>query len=320
MKTFKELMKIDVEATRMRMEAPFVLADGVTGPTRMQVQKAFDNSGRGLSRSSPKPLWRERINQVEKWFKIRDLKVDAKGKVLSYKEEVEIDEKKSATGYELYHKTFSGAMQHAYAHAKSKGFVVDKKEIDDKVATGPKKPSSGKTNRYSLKAGRKKVEIQVANLDNKRYELNMYIEGLELGEMKFEAGKVYHQDTSDGKMYFKAVDQQKNKRWKGLVLDIGQKKPKNGSADEKLRFWKATSDKDIPKALKEEVETRNGPPQIRFMWKRDKRITESDKAKSLAALRTALAVAKYKKAGGKIEKQPPGIARGALKFRGKGEC
>jgi len=93
-----------------------------------------------------------------------------------------IEEKKSATGYELYHKTFSDAMQHAYAHAKSKGFVVDPKEIDDKVATGPKKPSSGKTNRYSLKAGRKKVEIQVANLDNKRYELNMYIEAVELEE------------------------------------------------------------------------------------------------------------------------------------------
>jgi len=97
-------------------------------------------------------------------------------------EEVEIEEKKSATGYELYHKTFSDAMQHAYAHAKSKGFIVAPKEIDDKVATGPKKPSSGKTNRYSLKAGRKKVEIQVANLDNKRYELNMYIEGVDLGE------------------------------------------------------------------------------------------------------------------------------------------
>jgi len=62
-------------------------------------------------------------------------------------EEIEIDEKKSATGYELYHKTFSDAMQHAYKFAKSKGFVVDPKEIDDKVATGPKKPSSGKTNR-----------------------------------------------------------------------------------------------------------------------------------------------------------------------------
>ena len=97
-------------------------------------------------------------------------------------EEVEIDEKKSATGYELYHKTFSAAMQHAYDYAKKKGHIVDPKEIDDKVATGPKKPSSGKTNRYSLKAGRKTVEIQVANLDNKRYELNMYIEGVEIDE------------------------------------------------------------------------------------------------------------------------------------------
>jgi len=87
---------------------------------------------------------------------------------------------KAATGYTLYHKTFSDAMQHAYDHAKSKGFVVDPKEIDDKVATGPKKPSKGKTNRYELKAGRKTVHIQVANLDNKRYELNMYIEGFEL--------------------------------------------------------------------------------------------------------------------------------------------
>ena len=79
-------------------------------------------------------------------------------------------------------------------------------------------------------------------------------EEVEIDEMEFEAGKVYHQDTSDGKMFFKAVERQKNKRWKGLVMDIGQKKPKNGSADEKLRFWKSTPDKDIPSALKEEVE------------------------------------------------------------------
>jgi len=100
-----------------------------------------------------------------------------------------VKEKKSSTGYELYHKTFSDAMQHAYDFAKKKGAVVDKKEIDDKVATGPKKPSSGKTNRYSLKAGRKTVEIQVANLDNKSYELNMYIEGFEIVEADKEALK-----------------------------------------------------------------------------------------------------------------------------------
>ena len=120
-------------------------------------------------------------------------------KYFKIKEEVEIDEKKSATGYELYHKTFSGAMQHAYDYAKKKGHIVDPKEIDDKVATGPRKPSSGKTNRYSLKAGRKTVEIQVANLDNKRYELNMYIEGVELDE-KWKEGTYTITDVKTGKV------------------------------------------------------------------------------------------------------------------------
>ena len=37
----------------------------------------------------------------------------------------------------LYHKTFSDAMQHAYDYAKKKlGITVDPKEIDNKVATG----------------------------------------------------------------------------------------------------------------------------------------------------------------------------------------
>ena len=76
----------------------------------------------------------------------------------------------------------------------------------------------------------------------------------QLDEIKFEAGKVYHQDTNDGPLYFKAGEQQKNKKWKGLVLDIGKKKPKNGSADETLRFWKATPDSDVPPALKEAVQ------------------------------------------------------------------
>ena len=84
---------------------------------------------------------------------------------------------KSGTGYELYHKQFSGAMQHAYKFAKSQGYTVDPKDIDSMVASGPSKPSSGKTKSYILgtNKGNKRVHIQVANLDNKRYELNMYI-------------------------------------------------------------------------------------------------------------------------------------------------
>ena len=88
-----------------------------------------------------------------------------------------INSAKSSSGYELYHKDFSSAMQHAYKFAKSKGYIVDPKDIDSKVATGPKKPSSGKTNSYILGTNKKQnLHVQVANLDNKRYELNMYID------------------------------------------------------------------------------------------------------------------------------------------------
>lgn len=104
-------------------------------------------------------------------------KIAAEMKKLGVKES--IFEAKSSTGYDLYHKTFSGAMQHAYAYSKKKfGIEIDPKEIDDKVAMGPKRPSSGKTNSYRLKGkdGKKGIQVQVANLDNKRYELNMYKE------------------------------------------------------------------------------------------------------------------------------------------------
>ena len=90
------------------------------------------------------------------------------------------NEAKSATGFELYHKTFSDAMQHAYAFAKKKfGIEIDPAEIDNKVALGPKKPSSGKTNSYGLKAlgGKKGIQVQVYNT-GKNFELNMYKESV----------------------------------------------------------------------------------------------------------------------------------------------
>jgi hypothetical protein len=95
--------------------------------------------------------------------------------------------KSGGSGYDLYHKDFSSAMKHAYDYAKKKfGIEIDPKEIDDKVASGPRKPSAGKTNSYRLKGkdGKKGVQIQVANLDNKKYELNMYKESVEMDEAK----------------------------------------------------------------------------------------------------------------------------------------
>ena len=66
--------------------------------------------------------------------------------------------------YDLYHKSFSDAMQHAYDYAQKKlGITVDKSEIDRKVATGPRKPSEGKTNKYRLKGKGGNLQIQVYN-------------------------------------------------------------------------------------------------------------------------------------------------------------
>ena len=88
-----------------------------------------------------------------------------------------INEQRSATGYTLFHRSFSDAMQHAYAFARTKmGMIVDPKEIDNKVATGPKKPGTGKTNSYSLKTNKGMLQIQVYNTGSgaKPFELNMY--------------------------------------------------------------------------------------------------------------------------------------------------
>ena len=96
------------------------------------------------------------------------------------KEETELDEAK----YDLYHKDFSSAMQHATKMAKKlHGITIDPKEIDDKVATGPSKPGSGKTNKYRLKGDKGSIQVQVYNKGgSKPFELNMYQEEVELDE------------------------------------------------------------------------------------------------------------------------------------------
>lgn len=87
-------------------------------------------------------------------------------------------------------------------------------------------------------------------------------EEIELDEMKWAVGGVYHQEFKNGdKVYFRADSVQKNKRWKGMSVDeFGgrQKKAKNASADEKAQGWETTPKNEIPKGLKEEVELDEG--------------------------------------------------------------
>ena len=75
-------------------------------------------------------------------------------------------------------------MQHAYKMAKKlHGITVKSSEIDDKVASGPKKPSEGKTNSYRLEGDKGAIQVQVYNKGgSKPYELNFYKEEVELDE------------------------------------------------------------------------------------------------------------------------------------------
>jgi hypothetical protein len=86
----------------------------------------------------------------------------------------------SAGGYSIYHKTFSAAVQHAIEVTNKKGYEVDEDDWFRKVASGPRKPSTGKTNSYSInltkngKEVRQSLNMQVY-FDGSRYELNMYV-------------------------------------------------------------------------------------------------------------------------------------------------
>jgi len=106
-----------------------------------------------------------------------------RSKLSIVREEIELDE---APKYELYHKDFSTAMQYAYKMAKKlHGITVKPSEIDDKVASGPKKPSEGKTNSYRLEGDKGAIQVQVYNKGgNRPYELNFYKEEVEFDENK----------------------------------------------------------------------------------------------------------------------------------------
>jgi len=93
--------------------------------------------------------------------------------------------KETGSNYDTYHNTFSSAVQAAGEYAQKLGYVVDENDWWNQVATGPKKPSEGKTNRYSValtkdgKPSKKMLHMQVYNMGsgfNKPYELNAYIQ------------------------------------------------------------------------------------------------------------------------------------------------
>ena len=89
-----------------------------------------------------------------------------------------IKEKKS--DYEVYHKSYTSAINAARDYAEKNGYEINDDDAFTKIGMGPRKPSEGKTNRFSIelskdgKVQRKMLQIQVYGMKTK-YELNCYI-------------------------------------------------------------------------------------------------------------------------------------------------
>ena len=89
--------------------------------------------------------------------------------------------KEAKSDYEVYHKSYTSAIEAARNYAEKKGYEINNDDAFTKIGVGPRKPSSGKTNRFSIeltkdgKPQRKMLHIQVYGMKNS-YELNAYIQ------------------------------------------------------------------------------------------------------------------------------------------------
>lgn len=87
------------------------------------------------------------------------------------------------SNYEVYHNSYTAAIQTAEKWVEKQGYSIDKEEWAQDIGLGPSKPKEGKTNKFSMtlfkdeKEDKKKLQIQVYNrgTDTNEYELNMYI-------------------------------------------------------------------------------------------------------------------------------------------------
>lgn len=94
-----------------------------------------------------------------------------------------LDILESKFDYELYHSSYTSAVDAALQHAVVKGYTTDPEEVADLVGFGPRKPGRGKTTQVHIplykngKPQKKHLHISVYNrdIDGKTFELTAYI-------------------------------------------------------------------------------------------------------------------------------------------------
>jgi hypothetical protein len=84
--------------------------------------------------------------------------------------------------YKTSHKTYTSAVEEALLVADKQGYEVDENDYFNQIATGPRKPGEGKTNRFQIalqkggKEQKKRLQIQIYGKGKHGYELNCYIQ------------------------------------------------------------------------------------------------------------------------------------------------
>lgn len=94
--------------------------------------------------------------------------------------------------YEIYHKSYTGAIKEAESFCNKKGLYWNKDESFAKIGAGPRKPDEGKTNKFYLElfteggepAG-KVIHVQIYGMGD-RYELNTYLSPLNKNKYEYK--------------------------------------------------------------------------------------------------------------------------------------
>lgn len=113
---------------------------------------------------------------------VKDLKIKKwSGRLPEYDNIDMVKESLNESDYKVMHRTFTSAVNTAKEKAEKAGYTIDDDEWFRKVSSGPRKPGTDKTNRYSIELltkkgnpARKHLHFQVYNTGGS-YELNAYI-------------------------------------------------------------------------------------------------------------------------------------------------
>lgn len=99
----------------------------------------------------------------------------------NYKDKTPGEANEAKAKYKIDHKTYSSAVDEALKVADKQGYEVDMDDYFNQIATGPRKPSEGKTNTFKIsltkrdKPQKKKLQIQIYGKGKHGYELNCYV-------------------------------------------------------------------------------------------------------------------------------------------------